>query len=656
MKTLLVILSFLSLSAFSTDVPEEFIFQLDSIQKLDASAEKAQALNDLAWKTKYIDIDFTADIVEQSIELSNANKYFAEAGMAHKLAGILSDEQGLYTEAIYQYQLAIKAYRAIDDEMGIAKCEGNMGMIYRNINNFDQAFKYFKKSNKTFEENDFPYGVMLISMNIGITYFELNKIDSAYYHFKKAEYVMYNIGASDANVYGNLGNVYYKMDSLDLAEAYMLKTVDIFEQTQPGNYNIKVWYQNLGALYKEKGDREKAKVYYLKALDYTEDYYNREATFLLLGLADLNRIENNYKISTHYYRMLNTVKDSIYSVENISQMNELASKYESEKQELQIQALDKEKKLESAKRAAEENKVFYFTIGSILLGVLFLFVIYGLFVKSKDNKKIRSKNLLIESQKEILELKNHEITSSIEYAKRIQSAILPPLKLVKSYFENSFVLYKPKDIVAGDFYWFETDDNHVVFAAADCTGHGVPGAMVSVICHNALSRSFREFKLTEPGEILNKTRELVIDQFDNSEETVKDGMDIALCSYNIKTRILKYSGANNPLWIVRKGTAEIEEIKANKQPVGNFHKNQEFDSHEVIIGKGDTFYLFSDGYADQFGGKDGKKFKSKSFKKLILTMQNKKMGEQREAMDEFFENWKGELEQLDDVCVIGVRF
>ena len=152
------------------------------------------------------------------------------------------------------------------------------------------------------------------------------------------------------------------------------------------------------------------------------------------------------------------------------------------------------------------------------------------------------------------------------------------------------------------FYWFEASDDHVIFAAADCTGHGVPGAMVSVVCHNALNRSFKEFGLTEPGDILDKTREIVIEQFDNSEEAVKDGMDIALCSYSIKDKILKYSGANNPLWLVRKGELEIIEIKANKQPIGSFHMNSHFDTHEIKLEKGDCLYIFSDGYADQFWG------------------------------------------------------
>lgn len=228
-----------------------------------------------------------------------------------------------------------------------------------------------------------------------------------------------------------------------------------------------------------------------------------------------------------------------------------------------------------------------------------------------------------------------EIQDSIRYAYRIQSAILPPNKLVKEYLQSSFILYKPKDIVAGDFYWLEPTKDGVLFAAADCTGHGVPGAMVSVVCNNGLNRSVREHGLTDPGQILDKTREIVISEFEKSEEEVKDGMDIALCSLQGNT--LKYAGAHNPLWIIQKDAQEVEEIKANKQPIGKFDEPLPYTTHTVELNEGDSFYIFSDGYADQFGGEKGKKLKAKNFKSLLLSIQNETMEKQRELIDEAFE-------------------
>lgn len=287
---------------------------------------------------------------------------------------------------------------------------------------------------------------------------------------------------------------------------------------------------------------------------------------------------------------------------------------------------------------------------------------YRLKIKQKElENKVDEATHEIRYQKEKIEQAHHEIKDSIAYAKRIQSAILPPQKLVKEYLKDSFILYKPKDVVAGDFYWMAHNDGKVLFAAADCTGHGVPGAMASVVCNGGLNRSINEFGLSTPGAILDKTRELVIQEFEKSEEEVKDGMDIALCA--IKGNILEYAGAHNPLWIIRNGAEEIEQIKANKQPIGKHSKSTPFETHTVELQKGDTIYLFSDGYADQFGGENlpsgrqgGKKFKTDNFKRLFLSIQDETMERQCELIDEKFEDWRGNLEQLDDVCVIGVRF
>lgn len=285
----------------------------------------------------------------------------------------------------------------------------------------------------------------------------------------------------------------------------------------------------------------------------------------------------------------------------------------------------------------------------LIIGAVLLVSLQSVLKKDKIAKKelVHSKLVIEEKQRELLE--------SITYAKRIQEAILPPRRIVERFLPDSFTLYKPKDIVAGDFYWVEPsiDGKKVLFAAADCTGHGVPGALVSVVCHNALNRAAREFKETDPGKLLDKAREIVIDTFEKSDEQVKDGMDIALCSLEGNT--LQYAGAHNPLWIIRKDSDSIEEIKACKQPIGDFHQLTPYQTHEVQLHSGDTLYIFSDGFVDQFGGLKGKKLKTANFKKFLLSIQQETMAAQRKTVNDFFENWRGDLEQLDDVCVLGVR-
>lgn len=256
----------------------------------------------------------------------------------------------------------------------------------------------------------------------------------------------------------------------------------------------------------------------------------------------------------------------------------------------------------------------------------------------------------------IISEKNKHITDSINYAKRIQDAILPADETVKDLLRDAFVLYKPKDIVSGDFYWIAEKDPKIFFAVVDCTGHGVPGAFVSIIGHNGLYRAVNEFGLTEPSKILDKLNDLVEETFGqnkNNQTQINDGMDIALCSYDRTTGILEFSGANNPLYIISNG--ELKEIKGDKQPIGAFDHRKKFTNHSIRLKKEDVIYIFSDGYADQFGGITKKKFKYNQFKSILVSLYKTAMSEQKEVLDNRITTWMGSLEQVDDICVIGVK-
>jgi len=270
--------------------------------------------------------------------------------------------------------------------------------------------------------------------------------------------------------------------------------------------------------------------------------------------------------------------------------------------------------------------------------------------------KVAARTSELQTQKDVVEEKNREIVDSINYALRLQKAIIPAESKIQQALPQSFVYFKPKDIVSGDFYWMNEDDGKVIIAAVDCTGHGVPGALVSVVGANGLHRCVKEFNLSRPNEILDKLTELVVETFESGEDSVKDGMDGAVCLIDIKKRTLEYAGANNPLWIIKKSSRELTEIKANKQPIGDFEYKVPFENHVFELEEGDQIYIFSDGYVDQFGGPKGKKFKYKTLKNLLVENQDLSPNDQRAILHETFNSWKGDLEQLDDVCVIGVRF
>ena len=284
----------------------------------------------------------------------------------------------------------------------------------------------------------------------------------------------------------------------------------------------------------------------------------------------------------------------------------------------------------------------------------------------------------------IITKKNKDIMESLNYARRIQTALLPDEFLWKNAFNDSFVFYKPKEVISGDFYWLNqaNDGNTIYFAACDCTGHGVPGAMVSVVCHNQLNRCLNEFNLVKPSDILNRLNLLVEESFESNAESnkkISDGMDIALCALNylsaktedgVSARI-QYSGANSPLWIVRENSCRIPESKniltypypnhclievlPNKQPIGKFRDRTAFINHEIDLYPGDQLYVFTDGFADQFGIEKGKKFKMHRFRNLLVNIHGLSPQVQKDSLYKTIQEWRGKEEQVDDMCVIGIK-
>ena len=263
----------------------------------------------------------------------------------------------------------------------------------------------------------------------------------------------------------------------------------------------------------------------------------------------------------------------------------------------------------------------------------------------------------IETQNQELEILFKHVTDSIKYAKRIQEAILPPDSLVKRLLPNSFVLYKPKDIVSGDFYWIDEKEGKTMFAAVDCTGHGVPGAFMSIVGYNLLKHVVNNNNFTKPSLILDGLNDGVSETLHHGHEeaAAKDGMDISLCTIDFKTLELQYAGAFNPLYIIRQG--ELMQTKADKFPIGFFlgEEKKKFTNHIIQLQKGDSVYIFSDGYADQFGGPGGKKFMAKHFRDLLIEVHNKPINSQKEILNSTIEQWRGQLDQVDDILVIGVK-
>jgi serine phosphatase RsbU (regulator of sigma subunit) len=367
----------------------------------------------------------------------------------------------------------------------------------------------------------------------------------------------------------------------------------------------------------------------------------------------------DYKKAFEYHEFFSLTKDSLLNEENQRSINEMQAKYETGQKEKEIQIKNLQINERDAQIRGQRITIFASAGGLILLFLLAIVVFRAYKLKQKANLLLKKQKLEIEIQKGIIEEKNRDITDSITYAKHIQDAILPEKEKILQVLPESFILFMPKDIVSGDFYWYmQAGNGDILVASADCTGHGVPGAFMSMICSNTLTKIVSEYQLTQPGEVLTRLNKEIKSALKQKGEnsSSRDGMDIALLKFSFgnDTCRVDFAGANRPLIYFENGN--MREIVPNKSAIGGFtHDDYQFINHSASLKKDSMLYIFSDGYADQFGGANGKKFMLKNLKELFKTIRNLSIKEQEKILREVFLSWKGGLEQVDDVLVIWIR-
>jgi len=602
--------------------------------------------------------------------------------------GNIYADLGQYDTSIYYYNKGIEIAKIQKDKLFEANILNNIGTVYTDKGDFELAIDCYAKAEKINELIDNKSGKAAAIGNIGLIYYYQSDLQKAVTYFKKALVLNREIGKMDkvANSLNNLAAMYSLLDSMDQAIACYDESKDIYramnhkggmaliaqntanlyfliKNTKDGlmamDEAIKLYTEldepkGLGKSYKSIGQHYFESSNYGLAIDnfkkaeeiLTPLEVKHDLRSLYSQIAETYAKSNDHKNSTKYLKLFIAVNDSIYNSDKHKQIADIQEKYDTEKKQKEIE-------LQQAQIAKKNIEVKQQTTQKFALGVGLFLSLGLLFIVYNGYKQKKKSNQIISLQKEEVEEKNKEISDSINYAKRIQHAIFPSDKTIAKNLKNSFIYYLPKDIVSGDFFWVENIGDNVYFAAADCTGHGVPGAMVSVVCNNALNRAVREYQITEPAKILDKIKELVIETFEESNEEVNDGMDICLCKLNTKTNELEYAGANNSLYIVR--NKKLIDYKADKQPIGTHIHNNPFTNHKMDLQPNDSIYLFTDGYADQFGGKNGKKFKYKPFKELLVSISEKSLSDQKKHLSSTFNNWKGDLEQIDDICIIGIK-
>lgn len=609
------------------------------------------------------------------------------------------------TDSAYYGEKALVLSEQKKSEKNIAEIEFYLGAFYYGIEKYDRSLEYLIKAMKIGEEKGYNSLLSGIYKYIGFIY-RPTEPNTAVEYYAKSLRILNELGKERGASYilSAIGNVYegtsgskssdnsklaleYYLKSLEIRErlgvpeevaASLNETSRIYERLGQANKaadlrkkglaiaekaksieNI-VYLSNLiGQDYSKKHDFTNALTYELKA--YNALFNERNAPFNLKsdvahGLALIYYGMGQYKNAADFYQQYIACNDSINERTNTVNLNGLKNTLATERERQNL--LLKDAEIERQKVIVDKQVVLRnaFIVGFALVIALVIFIFRGYIQKQRANHKLDLTNKKIEHAYKIIEEKTKSITDSIHYALRIQRAALPHRSEIWANFKHSFVLYKPKDIVSGDFYWYDKTDDRVLIAAADCTGHGVPGALMSIIGVERLNDAAH--KEQHPGKILSLLNTGIKSSLRQSDtvESTRDGMDIALCEINTTTNTLRYSGANRPLWIIRKDTLAIEEIKPNKISIGGFTSNEQvFDTHSIQLNGGDTFYVFSDGYADQFGGEKGKKLTTKRFKEILLSMQHLDMKDQEIYLAEFIDKWTAANEQVDDMLIIGVR-
>ena len=727
-KVLLTILIFFPfLQSFAQDkLPLEISEQVTTLkQELKAASNdslKIVITSDLG--DLYFDYNSDSAIVYtlKSIELintTNKKSHFLTQYKARNLynLGDLYSYNGQDNNGITKLKESLQLFRQINDSIGEADCLGNIGSIYEMQGNIGLALDFLNKSLSLSKTINYKESIALnlndiafiytaqghiekaieqyilssqISkeiedyetlnstlINIGATYYkDLKNTNKALEYYNKALNI--NLKTDNQNgllyCYNSLGMINYETNNYVKAKKFLLKSLSINNNLDNKEGEIYT-YNSIALIYHSEKKNDSALFFAKKALKLSQDYQFPKVIAHASGnLMKIYEAQGDFENALKMQRLNITMRDSI---NNRSTQISTAESYAKSKYKEQ-KAIDdkkKEKEVSKERELKEKQKVITYSIIFILILVTtFLFFIFNrLAIVRKQKHEIKNQKLATENARQKLEVKNKEINDSINYAEMIQNSVLPSY-LIHNLFPNSFIYFNPKENVSGDFFWLEKNKNMRYFSVADCTGHGIPGAFISMIGTILLNEIYNSKNITQPNLVLDELNRLIkLTLTDKNGFTIKDGMDISFASLNLETNEVLFSGANNPLWVISKDqykiingeryTSSIQfnnyfffEIKGDKKPVGEYQiEKPPFTLNKMSISKNDIIYLLSDGYADQFGGKQNKKIKVKNLKNFLLQNAHLSMNTQKSKLHENFINWKGDFEQIDDVTIMGVK-
>lgn len=571
-----------------------------------------------------------------------------------------------YSKAVDNFLKALDIFERQNNQRGIATVYGVLGNLYLSLDKLDQSLEYYQKAQSIFHTLGWKDYEATVLMNIGVIYKNKKEYEKALDYFSRAQ----KFETVQGNYYklaqclANIGELEFALGNYEKSIPYQVKAFETFEKVKAKN-DAAICLMSIGCAYDSLNNMEMAKGYYAKTLSYIDSLDQPSLKMSLAGqIYSLNKKLNNAAEALKYYEIYSMWKDTLLSRDNQKNLNELLTKYET---------VQKEKEIELQKERVKRRDVIL--LSELLLSIL-LFGLVGVLVssyrrKKRDNEILEQQNSLILQQKEEIETQRDEvinqrdrishqsrlITDSIEYARHIQSTILPSREQLSAYFPEYFIFYLPRDIVSGDFYWFKPlGNNEVILAFADCTGHGVPGAFMSILGITLLDDIVTSPNALSSSQILEELRVGVKNSLKQSGKRVetKDGMDIAICKFSFTQMTLEYSGANMPITIIRNG--EVLEFKPTRNPIGYYPKETHFESHQVKLLKNDVLYLFTDGFSDQIGGPSFQKYKRQNLINLLKSISGLPMSQQENILATSHSDWKGTYEQVDDILVMGIKF
>ena len=631
----------------------------------------------------------------KSLETAEEANFKRGIARVYNNLGIVYFDQGSYEKSIDSYLQALKIFEELGDKTNMSACYNNIGLVHSEQRTYDKAIEYYQKSLPLKEEIGDKRGMAICYSNIGNILNIQTSYDKAIDFHNNALRLFEEIGNKRgvASSYHNIASINVTRGYLDMANDYYLNSLRLYEELDDkmGVANAGVGIANLNISRADSvsltGEQK------LKYLDLAVAYGNkslenaREMKLLPTIRSSADALMKaytklgNYRKAVEFAGIFIAAQDSMFMEDKTRAIQEMSARYETEKKQQQIEL--QESQLIAKDAVIKQQKTFRNALigGITAIGIIIVLIANAYRQKRRDNKKIIEQNeKILEANKELKQLneitnrQNHElkelneitnqqkeeIISSIQYAKKIQSAVLPPETYITELLNENFIFYKPKEIVSGDFYWVRQVKHYIIVVAADCTGHGVPAAFMSMLGISYLNEIVQRREVTQANQVLNELRKEIkqsLRQTGKREES-RDGIDIALCIIDTKTNRMQYSGAYSPLYVISNNNGEsvLKEFKADLMPVGvHFSIDKSFTNHEIQLEIGDTIYISTDGFTDQVGGTDHARFGSKNFKKLLTDIHDRPMYEQKEILDQTLNKWMGEHPQRDDILVIGAR-